>query len=165
MVRTFMIAAASTAVLTLSPVAFAQQQGQSGIPAHAVYQEFKVLKWEKTNPELGTRSPEVAILHVDPKTQATQLLIRNPKNFVVPRHWHTANEAITVISGTFIIDHDGGGKRVELGVGSFGYMPAKMVHQAWTKPDEEALLSVSVDGAWDINWVDGPGAVAAANPQ
>ena len=163
MVRTFMIAAASAAVLTLSPMVFAQQQGQSGIPAHAVYQEFKVLKWEKTNPELGARSPEVAILHVDPKS--TQLLIWNPKNFHVPRHWHTANEAITVISGTFIIDHDGGGKRVELGVGSFGYMPAKMVHQAWTKPDEEALLSVSVDGAWDINWVDGPGAVAAANPQ
>jgi anti-sigma factor ChrR (cupin superfamily) len=165
MVRTFMIAAASAAVLTLSPVAFAQQQGQSGILPHAVYQEFKDLKWEKTNPELGARSPEVAILHVDPNTQATHLLIRNPKNFVVPRHWHTANEAITVISGTFIMDHVGGGKRVELGVGSFGYMPAKMVHQAWTKPNEGALLAVSVDGAWDINWVDGLDAVAAANHQ
>jgi anti-sigma factor ChrR (cupin superfamily) len=161
MIRTFIIAAAPAAVLALS--AFAQQPSQSGIPAHAVYQEFKNLKWEKTNPELGARSPEVAILHVDPKS--TQLLIRNPKNFHVPRHWHTANEAITVISGTFIMDHDDGGKRVELGAGSFGYMPAKMIHQAWTKPDEEALLSVSVDGAWDINWVDGSGAVAAANPQ
>jgi hypothetical protein len=39
-----------------------------------------------------------------------------------------------------------------------------MVHQAWTKPDEGALLAVTVDGAWDINWVDGSGAVAAANP-
>src|SRR6516164_2409760 len=93
MIRTFMIAAASAAVLTLSPMTFAQQHGESGIPVQGVYREFKDLKWEKTNPEIGARSPEVAILYVDPKTQATHLLIRNPKNFVVPRHWHTANEA------------------------------------------------------------------------
>src|SRR4029077_9322737 len=122
---------------------------------HAVYQKFQDLKWEKTNPELGTCSPEVAILHVDQKTHATKLLIRNPKNFHVPRHWHTGNETITMIKGTFILEHDGG-NRVELGVGSFGYMPAKMVHQAWTKPHEEALFLVTTDVAFDINWVDGP---------
>jgi hypothetical protein len=30
-----------------------------------------------------------------------------------------------------------------------------MVHQAWTKPDEGALLFITVDGEWDINWMDG----------
>jgi len=31
-----------------------------------------------------------------------------------------------------------------------------MIHQAWTKADEDVLLFITVDGAWDVNWVDGP---------
>jgi hypothetical protein len=51
---------------------------------HAVFQDFSGLTWEKTNPELGNNSPEVAILHVNPNTKATELLIRTPKDFHVP---------------------------------------------------------------------------------
>ena len=29
-----------------------------------------------------------------------------------------------------------------------------MIHQAWTKADEDVLLFITVDGA--VNWVDGP---------
>ena len=42
-------------------------------------------------PDLGDASPEIAILHVDPKTEATQLLIRTPKALHVRQHWHSAN--------------------------------------------------------------------------
>lgn len=58
------------------------------------------------------------------------------------------------MKGTFIIESEG--KRESLGVGSFNFVPSKMVHQAWTKPNEGALLFITVDGAWDINWVNGP---------
>ena len=75
--------------------------------------KFEDLKWEKILPAFGDGSPEIAILRVDPKTQATQLLIRNPK---------------------------------------------KMVHQAWL-PDD-GLVFITVDGAWDINWVDGSSSAA-----
>jgi quercetin dioxygenase-like cupin family protein len=85
------------------------------------------LTWEKTNPELGNNSPEVTILHVNSNTKASELLIRTPKNFHVPKHWHTANETLTVIRGTFIMAHEGGDNKVELNVGSYGYMPAKMI--------------------------------------
>jgi hypothetical protein len=27
------------------------------------------------------------------------------------------------------------------------------LHEAWTGPDGEAMYFVTVDGAWDINWV------------
>jgi mannose-6-phosphate isomerase-like protein (cupin superfamily) len=118
-----------------------------------MFVKFKDVKWEKINPELGDNSPEIAILHVDPKTQATQLIIRVPKNFHVPRHWHTANETHTIISGTFIMECEG--KRAELGPGSFNYIPSKMIHQAWTKPNEGTLLFITTGGAWDVNWVDG----------
>lgn len=119
-----------------------------------MFVKFKDVKWEKAIPELGNNSPEIAILRVDPKTQATQLMIRVPKNFHVPRHWHTANETHTIINGTFIMECEG--KRAELGPGSFNYIPSKMVHQAWTKPNEGTLLFITTDGAWDINWVEGP---------
>lgn len=115
---------------------------------------YKDMKWAKIVPELGERSSEIAILHVDPNTHATQLMIRVPKNFHVPMHWHSANETHSVISGTFIMECNG--KRDTLNAGSFNYNPATMHHQAWTTSTEGALLFITVDKAWDLNWVGGP---------
>jgi quercetin dioxygenase-like cupin family protein len=121
--------------------------------AATVFLNFKDLKWAKTNPEMGDRSPEVSILHESP--QETELLLRSPKNFHVDRHWHSANETITMIHGTFILKHDGSDERVALDQpGSFAWMPAKMIHEAWTGPDEEALYFITTDGKFDINWVE-----------
>jgi mannose-6-phosphate isomerase-like protein (cupin superfamily) len=106
-------------------------QPAKDISADPIYRKFQDLKWEKIIPELGDGSPTTTILHVDPRTHATQLMIRTPKNFHVPRHWHTANETHTVVSGTITFEHEGG-QREELGPGSFMYMPSKMIHQAWT---------------------------------
>ena len=120
---------------------------------HAFSTRFQDLKWEKTNPEQGSNSPEVAILHQDAKE--TELFIRSPRNYHVPRHWHSSDETITVLRGTFILKHDGSDERMTLNVGDFGYMPAKMIHEAWTGPAEEAVYFVTTDGAFDINWVEG----------
>ena len=121
---------------------------------HYLNVKFEDLKWSKIVPELGERSSEIAFLRVDSKTKATQLLIRVPKNFHVPMHWHTSNETHTIISGTFIMECEG--KRVTLGPGSFNYTPATMHHQAWTTSNEGTLLFITVDKGWDINWVGGP---------
>jgi quercetin dioxygenase-like cupin family protein len=109
------------------------------------------VKWEKIMPDLGDNSPEISILHVNPTTHATQLLVRVPKNFHVPKHWHTANETHTILTGSCIFECDG--KRGELAVGGFN-MPAKMVHEAWTT-DSGCLFFITVDGEWDVNWVNG----------
>jgi mannose-6-phosphate isomerase-like protein (cupin superfamily) len=98
---------------------------------------FEDLKWEKIVPDLGEKSSEIAFLRVDPKTKATHLMIRVPKNFHVPKHWHMANETHTVVKGTFIIESEG--KRETLGQGSWNYVPSKMAHEAWTKTDEGAF--------------------------
>jgi len=135
----------------------AQVSAQQPRASHdqAIYLKFPDITWGKIVPELGDRSPEIAILHVDPSTQATKLMIRVPKDFHVPKHWHTANETHTIVSGAFIMQHDGG-QREELGPGSFNYVPSKAVHQAWTKPEDGTMLFITVDGTWDVNWVDGP---------
>lgn len=134
-------------VMIVVPLAAAQTNAP---PSHAgaapaAYMNYENLKWEKLVPELGDGSPDITILHVDSKTGATQLMIRSPKNYHAPKHWHTANETHTVIGGTFIMQ-DMDGKRAELGPGSFNYMPGKMVHEAWSKPDEGNLVFITVDG-------------------
>ena len=126
----------------------------SETPAASVpeFKDLSDLKWDKILPDLGADSPEISILHVDPKTQATQLLIRTPKAIHVRKHWHTANETHTMIKGTAALACDG--KRAEIRPGGFNFMPAKMVHEAWLPVG--SLTFITVDGAWDINWVEGP---------
>jgi mannose-6-phosphate isomerase-like protein (cupin superfamily) len=124
----------------------------AGVTAHAMNARYDDLQWQTMVPELGAASPQAAILRVDPKTQATQLLIRMPKQMHVPMHWHSANETHTVIKGTMVFEHDG--QRHELGPGGFNYVPARTHHQAWSSDD--ALVFITVDSGWDVNWVSGP---------
>jgi mannose-6-phosphate isomerase-like protein (cupin superfamily) len=121
-------------------------------PLHALSARYGDLQWQAIIPELGADSPQIAILRVDARTQATQLLIRMPKQMHVPMHWHSANETHTVIEGTWVFEHDG--QRHELGPGGFNYLPARLPHQAWSS--DNALVFITVDSAWDINWVNGP---------
>jgi quercetin dioxygenase-like cupin family protein len=107
----------------------------------------KNMKWEPLDGGF-----EISILYTNPTTQAAYLVIRGPANAHVPRHWHTSNETITVLKGTFVVGHDGSSDKTELTAGSFGYMPAKMIHEAWTK-DEGATYFITVDGKWDVNFV------------
>jgi quercetin dioxygenase-like cupin family protein len=142
-------------VLALSAQPSMQQHpaGHAGAgPRQSVSSGYEDLKWDPIVPELGADSPQVSILRVDPKTQATQLLIRMPKAMHVPIHWHSANETHTVIKGTMWFEHEG--QVHELGQGGFNYVPARMRHQAWSTDD--ALVFITVDSAWDINWINGP---------
>jgi quercetin dioxygenase-like cupin family protein len=119
--------------------------------AQALHARYEDLKWEIMVPELGADSPQAAILRVDPRTQATQLLIRMPKQMHIPMHWHSANETHTVVKGTMVFEHDG--QRHELGPGGFNYLPARIHHQAWSSDD--AVVFITVDAGWDVNWVNG----------
>jgi hypothetical protein len=148
-----MITAGLLAVTPMSAPMTAQPSPDASVPA--VYTKYGDVKWEKLIPELGAQSAEIAILHVDPKSGATQLMIRCPKNYHAVKHWHTANETHYCVYGHFVmLDQDG--KAADLGPGSFNYMPSKMLHEGWSKADEGNLLFITVDGPWDIHFVDGP---------
>lgn len=125
--------------------------GSGGEMQQPIFSDFKDLKWDKILPDLGEASPEICVLHVDPKTKATKLMIRTSKGIHVRKHWHSANETHTILKGTATFECDG--KRAELGPGSFNYMPAKMIHEAWLPAG--SLTFITVDGAWDVNWVEG----------
>jgi mannose-6-phosphate isomerase-like protein (cupin superfamily) len=127
-------------------------QGATANAPQALFRNYQDLKWSKILSDLGESSPEICILSVDPKTQATKLMVRAPKGIHVRKHWHSANETHTVILGIQAFGCEG--KRVEQGPGSFNYLPARMVHEAWLPAG--SLVFITVDGAWDVNWVEGP---------
>ena len=135
--------------------AFAQAAGHAApAAAKALFTDFEDIQWQPLLPDYGPGGAEVAILHTDPKTQATQLMIKMPGDFHVPRHWHSANETNFLLQGRMIFQCDGRG--TDQGPGSFNYIPAKMVHSAVSRPGQDAIAFITVDGAWDVNWVDGP---------
>lgn len=130
----------------------AQQPPSQANAGQAIGLRYEDLKWQSIVPELGSDSPQVSILRVDPVTHATQLLIRVPKQMHVPIHWHSANETHTIIRGDWTFEHEG--MREQLGPGGFNYIPAKMRHQAWASND--SLVFITVDSGWDIHWVSSP---------
>jgi hypothetical protein len=82
-------------------------QGPAAGTTQAVFRNYQDLKWEKILPDLGGNSPEICILSVDPKTQATKLMIRAPKAIHVVKHWHSVNEAHAVILGNQVFTCEG----------------------------------------------------------
>ena len=152
-IATFSLLAAFTLPAQSTPQHGPTAERRAGGSSHdSISSGYNDLKWQPIVPELGADSPQISILRVDPKTQATQLLIRMPKQMHVPMHWHSANETHTVIKGTMVFEHEG--QRHELGPGGFNYLPARMHHQAWSSDD--ALVFITVDSGWDVNWVSGP---------
>jgi mannose-6-phosphate isomerase-like protein (cupin superfamily) len=140
------------ALLALTNIGAQTTEPTSATSDGPIFKNLADLKWDKIIPDLGENSPEICFLRVDPKTHATSLLIRTPKAIHVRKHWHTANETHTMISGKAILACER--KRAELSPGGFNYMPAKMVHEAWLPAN--SLTFITVDGPWDVNWVEGP---------
>src|SRR5437016_12360403 len=140
---------------------------QPGTPTPApaaqppIFTGYSELTWNKSIPELGAKSPEIAILYVDQTTQATQLMIRTPAAIHVRKHWHSANETHTIIRGTATLACDG--KRAKLGPGAFNFMPAKMVHGVW-RPAGSLTLIAGGRGA-DILSVEGTSTAPAQATQ
>ena len=97
------------------------QDNTSGASAtsgsQAMSARYEDLNWQTMLPELAKDSPKISILRVDPKTKATQLLIRMPQKMHFPSRWHSANETHTIIQGSAVFEHEG--KYVHLGSGGF----------------------------------------------
>jgi quercetin dioxygenase-like cupin family protein len=154
---TLRLSIVAAAILAATALTFAQTAGgpPAGCPDPSkcpVSRRAEDIAWEKAFPDLGADGPDLAVVHVNPKTQATQILIRAPKQAVVPWHWHTANEAITVVKGTFTIECEG--KKTDLGPGSFTYAPSRLIHRATFS--EGSMIAISADGPFDLNWAGAP---------
>jgi quercetin dioxygenase-like cupin family protein len=72
----------------------------------------------------------------------------------VPRHWHTANETLVVISGQGSITMQDG-PPLKFVPGAFAYLPAHHSHQATCR--RTCVLFSGADAAFDIHYVDDRG--------
>jgi hypothetical protein len=112
------------------------------------------IKWMPAPPVLP-KGAMVAVLTGNPeKPGMFTIRLKGPNGYIVPPHWHSMGEYVTVISGTF---HLGAGDKFDkaksetLGVGSFAYLPARMHHFAWC--EGETVVQLHGIGPFDIHYI------------
>ena len=141
--------------LLIAPLLFCpvSTSAQERILAQPLVKNLEKLTWEPLFPELGERAPRIATLRIDPRTHASQVLIRFLGPVHVPMHWHSSSESQVILKGHLTVELNG--VRSELDRGDFNYIPAKMPHETWVG-SEGALVYISSDGPWDFDWAGRP---------
>jgi quercetin dioxygenase-like cupin family protein len=112
------------------------------------------LKWVEA--EGLPKGAKLAVLHGDPgKSGPFVIALKAPANYVVPPHWHSQDEALSVVSGTM---HMGEGDKVDkkkaraLKAGGFAAIPAN--HRHWVYTTVPTVIHVYGTGPFDIKWVN-----------
>jgi Uncharacterized conserved protein, contains double-stranded beta-helix domain len=115
----------------------------------------KDMHWGPAPPSLP-KGAKLAVLQGDPGKAAPFVIrLMVPGGYKLPPHWHSHDEELTVISGTFYL---GLGDQVQmkdahgLPAGGFHYLPAKAHHYAFSKGP--TVVQVSGTGPFDIMWVN-----------
>jgi hypothetical protein len=147
-------------VCTLLWVAGGTTRGLAQEHHHLVVPVDKV-QWGPAPPILPAGA-QLAVLEGNPGAKGPIVMrLKLPANYVIPPHWHSMHERITVISGTFNI---GNGDTVDrqtsqaLAAGGFLSLPAKMHHYAWVK--DPTVVQINLEGPFDLFYVN-----AADDPQ
>jgi quercetin dioxygenase-like cupin family protein len=119
------------------------------------------IKWQDAPPSLP-KGAKIAVLHGDPgKSGPYVMRLKMPAGYKIPPHWHTQDENLTVLTGTFNLgygDQPTAAAAHALKAGGFHYLPGKSHHYAFTKVP--AVVQVHGEGPFDINYVkpeDEPG--------
>jgi quercetin dioxygenase-like cupin family protein len=89
----------------------------------------------------------------DPAKGPSTILLKASPGCLVPWHYHTAMEQVTVIRGRLTMEMTG--HSAVLTSGGFASMPGKMAHQFTCSGKEECLVMVMFDRAYDIFWGKG----------
>lgn len=111
------------------------------------------IKWGEAPPDLP-RGAQIAVLHGDPtKKGPFSLRFKMPSGYKIPGHWHTQDEHLTVLAGTFIL-HMGDNLEApahELRAGAYHYLPGKMHHAAEARG--ETVVQLHGTGPFDIHYL------------
>ena len=158
--KTGKICPAVVIALTVSLLGVARAQDATSKPAQAdhaghVMLTIGDLKWAEGPPSLPTGA-KFAMMEGNPKNPGPfTMRLMLPDGYMIPAHWHPADEHVTVIAGIFNMgmgDKLDMTKGKELPVGSFVVMPAQTHHFAYTKG--ETIVQLHGIGPWQINYLD-----------
>jgi hypothetical protein len=139
----------ATAALAADPAKKAEPAKPGAISFNA-----DEIKFGAAPPDLP-KGAEMAVLHGDPSKPAPfTLRLKLPAGYKIPPHWHTKDEQLTIISGTFIL-HMGDTMDApahKLGAGAYHFLPGKMHHAAETTGP--AILQLDGIGPFDIHYLN-----------
>ncbi len=155
------------ALLTVAPVARGSDAKKKAAAAkpEAVSLNADEIKWGDAPPDLP-KGAELAVLHGDPSKKGMfTLRFKLPDGYKIPPHWHTQDEQLTIVSGTFML-HMGDTADTpahNLAAGAYHYLPGKAHHAAEAKG--ETVVQVHGMGPFDIHYLnpaDNPNKTAGA---
>ncbi len=136
-----------------SGVAIAEAAAAEATPPHAVLPP-SAMKWQPFVP--GGPGVTVSVLSGDPEKPGPFVLrIKSPARTKVPPHWHTTDEHLTVISGTFAL---GMGEKFDwkamqvVPAGSYALLPREMRHFAISKT--ATVVQIHGMGPFLVNFVN-----------
>jgi quercetin dioxygenase-like cupin family protein len=143
-----LVAIAATSALLVAP-AFTADMGGS------IYMNGADVKWGDA-PPVFKKGAKMAVLEGDPGKEGPFVArMKMPANYKIAPHWHSKDEDVTVISGTFYL---GEGDAMEtkhahaIKAGGFHHLPAKTHHYAWSKG--ETIVQINGMGPFDLTYVN-----------
>jgi hypothetical protein len=147
------------AVILVSAVTWAETPGQ-------IYMNSGDIKWGDA-PPVFAKGAKMAVLIGDPGKEGNFVArLSMPANYRIAPHWHSQDEDLTIVSGTFYLAE---GDKMEtahahaMKAGAFHHLPAKTHHYAYTKGP--TVVQVNGKGPFDLTYVDpkdDPGKAAPA---
>jgi hypothetical protein len=121
----------------------------------AVFINSSEIKWGAAPPVLP-KGARFAVLSGDPgKEGAFVVRLQMPANYRIAPHWHSKDEDLTVISGSF---HLAEGDKLEtahahaITAGGYHHLPAKAHHFAYTTAP--TVVQINGQGPFDITYID-----------
>lgn len=143
------------ALLAMAPVVRARDARKSARPRpDAVFINASEIAWGEAPPDLP-KGAQIAVLHGDPSKKGTfTLRFKMPDGYKIPPHWHTQDEQLTILSGTFVL-HMGDtmdASAHDLQAGAYHFLPGKMHHAAEARG--ETVLEVHGAGPFDIHYLN-----------
>jgi hypothetical protein len=145
----------AVAGLALVIAAAAPALGQSPSTGSQTFLTPKDMKWGPAPPSLP-KGAQIAVLQGDPSKPGPFVIrVQAPAGYKVPPHWHSQDEYLTVISGTFYIgmgDHYEPSTARGLTAGGFHFLPGKAHHYVYAK--KPTVVQVNGNGPFDITYIN-----------
>jgi hypothetical protein len=159
--KKLLVASAATAILASCLAWSADTPGQ-------IYTNPADIKWGDA-PPVFPKGAKMAVLQGDPgKDGVFVARLMVPGNYKIAPHWHSKDEDLTIISGTFYLAE---GDKLEMKhahaikAGGYHHLPAKTHHFAYAKGP--TVVQINAMGPFDIVYLnpdDDPSKKAAAAP-
>lgn len=84
----------------------------------------------------------------DMEKGASRFFLKYPVGLVTPKHHHSTNHYVTVVSGTITLTVKG--KEHKLGPGAYFALTNKASHTAKVEGNEDAVFFIQADGPWNV---------------